>query len=102
VNKALIFLLPLLGCAISNEPDTLNTDWKSMSVAQRDNALDRIADECALPRSAIKPRNGDEFGFESDNKSGSESFDGAIKKLTMLNISKIGFIGNEASVEENK
>jgi hypothetical protein len=101
--KALILVVPLLGCTASNEPKTSNANWKSMSLDQRQATLNAIADECGMARSGMQLRNGDELRFQPDPNSRYESVDCALGKLKgVLGLEKMGFVGNEAYVEEKK
>ena len=101
--RALVPAFLLLGCAVENENKPSSANWKSMSLEQRQATLNAIADGCGLGRSGMKLRNGDELQFQPDPSSSYESVDCALSKLKgVLGMGKMGFVGNEAFVEEKK
>ena len=74
-----------------------------MSPEQRQAKLNTIADECGMARSGMKLRNGDALAFQPDPNSNYKSIDCALGKLKgVIGLEKMGFVGNEAYVEEKK
>jgi hypothetical protein len=102
--KALIFFaFALMGCSSESETQNLTNDWKSMSLGERKTALNAIADSCNLGRSAFELLPDDELRMHPDPASSYESVDCALDRIKKLRgFGNVGFVGNEAYVEDKK
>jgi hypothetical protein len=68
--------------------------------AERVAALNKIADDCELPRGALKLVGGDHLQIQPPAGSRFEAVDCALAEIRKADFPlKIGFVGNEAPVE---
>lgn len=96
---AYILVLGLLGCNVTSKLS--DNSWSTMSPADRAAALDDIARKCRVERSTFKA-DGDELHVNSNPSEDYEDLDCAMRRLSDIGVTKMGFIGNEAYVEEKK
>ena len=92
-------ILMAAGCtSVSKDPK----NWQSMSRAERQSTLDRIADGCKLSRTAFSLTTGDEYNFLPPNDATYSSVDCSLKKLKIVGVPRMGFVGNEAYQNETE
>ena len=91
--------LALFGCNETLEPS--DKSWSKMSPADRLVVLDGIASKCRVERSTFKA-DGDELHVMPNPSEEYEDLDCAMRRISDIGVTKMGFIGNEAYVEEKK
>ena len=101
---ALAICLAVAGCSAgSTDLNATLPNWQAMSFEQRQAALNAIADDCKLARSAFQMASSDELHFQPDPASTFESVDCALVRLKAVRgFGKMGFVGNEALTEDKK
>ena len=73
-----------------------------MTRAQRIEALDSIADRCGVARATFVLRGEDELHIKPDFGEKYEGVDCALDGVKKLGVVKMGFVGNEAYVADDK
>jgi len=86
VRAVLLTAVCLVACNKPADPISLHD--------QRQAAVDKIADACGLPRTALRLVGDDELHMQPPLDSKYESFDCALAKLKKLPALKLGFVGN--------
>ena len=96
--KTTSFLLSvaLLGC----EPKFENVDWAALSKAEQEEALQEITEKCRLPSDRLQSLGNNEVRVRPNPNDDYGAVDCMLRGVKTLRGIKLGFVGNEAYVDE--
>ena len=99
MRSALLALMLLAGCTYASSGGS--KPWSEMSSSERQSTLDASADKCGLPRSFFRAR-GEEVHIQPNRDEDYKKVDCGLAEAKRLNVTKMGFVGNEAYSDDMK
>ena len=95
---AALFGITLLGCA----PTFHSKEWATLPITERAEILREITQKCGLPSDRLYILQGNEIAVRPQSDDSYESVDCMLGGLKTLRGIQLGFIGNEALIEEKQ
>ena len=97
----LLALVLVLLASCTNTPKSEPKAWSEMSNPERQTTLEASADKCGLPRSFFTMM-GDEVHIRPNSDEDYKKVDCGLAEAKRLNVTKMGFVGNEAYSDDLK